>query len=112
MLNDYFRWLLNHDVTIRPTAQDILSSEFAPPPVFEDIELFNYMTYAVSNSQTKVYKLLMSKLFKQKMSLQQYLTYGRELSKSLYSKSLNTNYDMVKQIAEKVSTFITPFTEQ
>ncbi|XP_044744106.1 eIF-2-alpha kinase GCN2 isoform X2 [Coccinella septempunctata] len=96
------RLLLEHDISKRPTAQDILKSELAPPPIFEDIELFNYMSYTVANPQTKVYKSLIGNLFKQKLPLIKDLTYDYDESSTSFGKSLDVNFDLVKTIAVNV----------
>ena len=33
------RWLLNHDPSQRPTAQELLASDYLPPPQMEEAEL-------------------------------------------------------------------------
>ncbi|KAG5306395.1 E2AK4 kinase, partial [Pseudoatta argentina] len=72
------RWLLNHDPSQRPTAQELLSSAFLPPPL-EDTELQEVMRHTLSNSQSKAYKYLVTSCFTQDVTPAEDITYDMNL---------------------------------
>ncbi|XP_029040075.2 eIF-2-alpha kinase GCN2 isoform X2 [Osmia bicornis bicornis] len=69
------RWLLNHDPSQRPTAQELLSSEYLPPPPLEETELQEMIRRTLSNNQSKAYKYLISCCFIQEVSPADDITY-------------------------------------
>lgn len=72
------RWLLNHDPSQRPTAQELLSSAFLPPPL-EDTELQEVMRHTLSNSQSKAYRYLVASCFTQDVTPAEDITYDMNL---------------------------------
>lgn len=72
------RWLLNHDPSQRPTAQELLSSAYLPPPL-EDTELQEVMRHTLSNSQSKAYKYLVASCFTQDVTPAEDITYDMNL---------------------------------
>ncbi|CAK9814660.1 eIF-2-alpha kinase GCN2 [Anthophora quadrimaculata] len=73
------RWLLNHDPSQRPTAQELLSSEYLPPPRLEETELQEMIRRTLSNNQSKAYKYLISCCFMQEVSPADDITYDMNL---------------------------------
>ncbi|XP_050471218.1 eIF-2-alpha kinase GCN2 isoform X3 [Bombus huntii] len=73
------RWLLNHDPSQRPTAQELLSSEYLPPARLEETELQEMIRRTLSNNQSKAYKYLISCCFTQEVSPADDITYDMNL---------------------------------
>ncbi|KAG7210245.1 hypothetical protein KM043_011793 [Ampulex compressa] len=73
------RWLLNHDPSQRPTAQELLSSEYLPPPQLEETELQEMVRHTLSNSQSKAYKHLITCCFMQNVTPAEDITYDMNL---------------------------------
>ncbi|XP_043791915.1 eIF-2-alpha kinase GCN2 isoform X2 [Apis laboriosa] len=73
------RWLLNHDPSQRPTAQELLSSEYLPPARLEETELQEMIRRTLSNNQSKAYKYLISCCFMQEVSPADDITYDMNL---------------------------------
>ncbi|XP_076664600.1 eukaryotic translation initiation factor 2 alpha kinase Gcn2 isoform X2 [Andrena cerasifolii] len=73
------RWLLNHDPSQRPTAQELLSSEYLPPPRLEETELQEMIRRTLSNNQSKAYKYLISCCFMQEVTPADDITYDMNL---------------------------------
>lgn len=69
------RWLLNHDPSQRPTAQELLSSEYLPPAQLEETELQEMIRHTLSYNQSKAYKYLISCCFMQKLSPAEDITF-------------------------------------
>jgi eukaryotic translation initiation factor 2-alpha kinase 4 len=59
------KWLLNHDPTKRPSAQELLKAECLLPLQREDVALQEVLTNAFENTQSKVYKYLVSSFMSQ-----------------------------------------------
>ncbi|XP_053995290.1 eIF-2-alpha kinase GCN2 isoform X3 [Hylaeus anthracinus] len=73
------RWLLNHDPSQRPTAQELLSSQYLPPLRLEETELQEMIRRTLSNNQTKAYKYLISCCFTQEVTPADDITYDMNL---------------------------------
>ncbi|KAL6267393.1 hypothetical protein P5V15_000468 [Pogonomyrmex californicus] len=73
------RWLLNHDPSQRPTAHELLSSAYLPPPQLEETELQEMMRHTLSNSQSKAYKYLVASCFTQDVTPAEDITYDMNL---------------------------------
>ncbi|XP_035732758.1 eIF-2-alpha kinase GCN2-like [Vespa mandarinia] len=74
-----FRWLLNHDPSQRPTAQELLSSDYLPPPQLEETELQEMVRHTLSNTQSKAYKYLVASCFTQEVTPAEDITYDMNL---------------------------------
>ncbi|CAD6209191.1 GSCOCG00003773001-RA-CDS [Cotesia congregata] len=100
------RWLLNHDPNQRPTAQELLTSEYLPPPLLEEAELQEMVQHTLSNSQSKAYKYLISCCFTQKVSQAEDINYDMTvLNRPANSSSSVVNrllHDHVKSIIVEV----------
>lgn len=72
------RWLLDHDISKRPTSQEVLQSELIPPPVLEERELRELLRHTLSNPQLKAYKYLIASCFKQSFTPAQDITYDKD----------------------------------
>lgn len=91
------KWLLNHDVSKRPTSQELLQSEHVPPPVLEECELRELVRHTLSNPQLKSYKYLIGSCFQQSsLSPAQDITYDKDPSMPINAKPLQL-YEYVKQ---------------
>lgn len=102
-LHLYYRWLLSHDISKRPTSQELLQSEYIPPPVLEECELRELLRHTLSNPQLKAYKYLVASCFKQSFSAAQDITYDKDPLTPMFFKP-SMLYDVVRQSAIKVST--------
>ncbi|XP_057339268.1 eIF-2-alpha kinase GCN2-like isoform X1 [Microplitis mediator] len=69
------RWLLNHDPNQRPTAQELLTSEYLPPPLLEEAELQEMVQHTLSNSQSKAYKYMIASCFAQEVTPAENINY-------------------------------------
>ncbi|KAJ8980157.1 hypothetical protein NQ317_014652, partial [Molorchus minor] len=94
------RWLLNHDISKRPTSQELLQSEYIPPPVLEERELQELVRHTLSNPHLKGYKYLIASCFKQSVTAAQDITYDKDPSAPNIVKPVQL-YDFVKQICVK-----------
>ncbi|VEN50558.1 unnamed protein product, partial [Callosobruchus maculatus] len=94
------KWLLNHDISKRPTSQELLLSEHIPPPVLEERELQELVRHTLSNPQLKGYKYLIASCFEQPVAPAQDITYDKDPSALTVCKPLQV-YDYVKGICEK-----------
>ncbi|XP_037027743.1 eIF-2-alpha kinase GCN2 isoform X2 [Bradysia coprophila] len=74
------KWLLNHDQTRRPTAEELLASELVPPAQLEANELQEMLRHALANPQSKSYKHLVARCLAQQSDTVLELTYHLELS--------------------------------
>lgn len=72
---EVIRWLLNHDPSKRPTAEELLSSELVPPAQLEANELQEMLRHALANPQSKSYKHLVARCLAQKCDTVMELTY-------------------------------------
>ncbi|XP_046628055.1 eIF-2-alpha kinase GCN2 [Neodiprion virginianus] len=73
------RWLLNHDPSQRPTSQELLTSEYLPPPQLEEAELQEMVRHTLSNRQSKAYKYLIESCMAQKVTPAEDITYDMNL---------------------------------
>ncbi|XP_078042063.1 eukaryotic translation initiation factor 2 alpha kinase Gcn2 isoform X2 [Augochlora pura] len=83
------RWLLNHDPSQRPTSQELLSSEYLPPPRLEETELQEMIRRTLSNNQSKAYKYLISCCFTQEVTPADDITYDMNLPSRGYINFLS-----------------------
>ncbi|KAL0111656.1 hypothetical protein PUN28_013086 [Cardiocondyla obscurior] len=94
------RWLLNHDPSQRPTAQELLSSAYLPPPL-EEPELQEVMRHTLSNSQSKAYRYLVASCFTQDVTPAEDITYDMNLpargTPSVFSLKMQFLQESVKQ---------------
>lgn len=97
-----FRWLLSHDISKRPTSQELLQSEHVPPPVLEERELQELVRHTLSNPQLKGYKYLIASCFNQKLTPAQDITYDKDPFIQNVAKPALL-YDFVKEVILKVS---------
>ncbi|KAF7284929.1 hypothetical protein GWI33_017408 [Rhynchophorus ferrugineus] len=95
------KWLLNHDISKRPTSQELLQSEYIPPPVVEERELQELVRHTLSNPQSKGYRYLISSCFKQVFTPAQDITYDRDSLAPTSSKPLNL-YEYVREVCVKI----------
>ncbi|XP_066598971.1 eIF-2-alpha kinase GCN2 [Prorops nasuta] len=86
------QWLLNHDPSKRPTAQELLFSEYLPPPPLEETELQEMVRHTLSNNQSKAYKYLMTCCFEQKFAEADDIMYHMTaLTKGSFTRLLSSN---------------------
>ncbi|KAK0164782.1 hypothetical protein PV328_003359 [Microctonus aethiopoides] len=103
---DLLRWLLNHDPSQRPTAQELLASEYLPPLELEEAELQELARYTLADSQNKAYKYMMSRFFAQEVTPAEDITYDMKLSSSDVTSSSSVSdqclYEYVKSSLVKI----------
>ncbi|XP_063976876.1 eIF-2-alpha kinase GCN2 isoform X2 [Diachasmimorpha longicaudata] len=90
------RWLLNHDPSQRPTSQELLSSEYLPPPQLEEAELQEMVRHTLSNNQSKEYKYLIGCCFAQEFTPAEDITYDTNLQPPKNNCSL-TKTDLIRE---------------
>ncbi|XP_058461122.1 eIF-2-alpha kinase GCN2 [Malaya genurostris] len=73
------RWLLNHDPSKRPTAEELLSSELVPPVRLEAGEIQDIVRHVLSNSQSRHYKHLIARCFAQESDTIDELSYHLDM---------------------------------
>ncbi|XP_022239338.1 eIF-2-alpha kinase GCN2-like [Limulus polyphemus] len=75
------QWLLQHEVSTRPSSQELLSSDYLPPPQMEEAELNEILRHTVSNPQSKAFKQMVKSLFLQQMPPVADFTYDIDIQK-------------------------------
>lgn len=96
---------MNHDPSQRPTAQELLSSDYLPPPQLEETELQEMVRHTLSNSQSKTYKYLVASCFMQEVTPAEDITYDMNLPargtpSGLSSEKLFMQESVKKKIVE------------
>ena len=51
------RWLLSHQPAQRPTSQQLLQSDWLPPPLVEEAAMQSLVSGAMANTSSKAYKV-------------------------------------------------------
>lgn len=74
------RWLLNHDPSLRPTSEELLTSEYLPPPELEETNMQEMVRHTLSNRQSKAYKYLIDSCLAQEVTPVEDFTYDVNLS--------------------------------
>lgn len=69
------KWLLNHDQSKRPTAEELLASDLLPPARLEDNELHEMLRHVLANPQSKTYKHLVARCLAQQSDTVLEMTY-------------------------------------
>lgn len=69
------KWLLNHDQSKRPAAEELLASDLLPPARLEDNELQEMLRHVLANPQSKSYKHLVARCLAQQSDTILELTY-------------------------------------
>ncbi|XP_013102234.2 eIF-2-alpha kinase GCN2 [Stomoxys calcitrans] len=82
------RWLLNHDPSQRPTAEELLASDLLPPAQLEASELQEMLKNALANPQSKAYKHIVARCLQQESD--EILEHTYHLGGSRAMKSWNT----------------------
>lgn len=75
-------WLLQHDVTKRPSSNELITSKYIPPLLMEETEINNLLHNTVSNPQSRMYKHMISALFDQQVSTEFDFTYDIDVFKN------------------------------
>lgn len=97
------RWLLDHDISKRPTSQEVLQSELIPPPVLEERELREMLRHTLSNPQLKAYKYLIASCLKQSFTSAQDITYEKDPSDPVVrSFELSVIHKLVRDATVKI----------
>lgn len=76
------RWLLNHDPSKRPTANELLQSEWLPPPQMEEAELNEVLRSTISNPDSRTYKHMINTIFSQPVLTSTEFGYDSDLYKN------------------------------
>ncbi|CAH1116543.1 unnamed protein product [Phaedon cochleariae] len=95
------RWLLDHDLSKRPTSLELLQSEYIPPPVLEECELRELVRHTLRNPQLKGYKYLIASCFIQPVTAVQDITYDKDPS-CLNMMKPSHLHDFVKNVCIKI----------
>lgn len=95
------RWLLDHDVSKRPTSQELLQSEHMPPPVVEETELMDLIRHTLHHPELKGYKYLIASCFHQKLTAAQDITYDRDTNNAILNRPLNI-YEQIREVTVMV----------
>ncbi|XP_017067151.1 eIF-2-alpha kinase GCN2 isoform X2 [Drosophila eugracilis] len=82
------QWLLNHDPSQRPTAEELLTSDLVPPAQLEANELQEMLRHALANPQSKAYKNLVARCLQQESD--EVLEHTYHLGSSRAMKSWNS----------------------
>ncbi|XP_075148275.1 eukaryotic translation initiation factor 2 alpha kinase Gcn2 [Haematobia irritans] len=82
------RWLLNHDPSQRPTAEELLASDLLPPAQLEASELQEMLKNALANPQSKAYKHIVARCLQQESD--EILEHTYHMGGSRTMKSWNT----------------------
>lgn len=90
------RWLLNHDSTQRPTSQELLASDYLPPPQLEQAELQEMLKHAISNKQSKTYKDIVSCWFSQYTPAED-ITFDMNLTSKAIVNSLVPRIQLIQE---------------
>lgn len=100
------RWMLNHDPTKRPNTQELLQSDFLPPPLVEEAEMKEMVRHTLSNTQSKAYKHLIDSCMAQKMSLAQEISYDMEVTKDATRPSAKKGLEKTLILQESLRRII------
>ncbi|XP_054720809.1 eIF-2-alpha kinase GCN2-like [Uloborus diversus] len=76
------KWLLQHDVTKRPSSNELITSKYIPPLLMEETELNSLLYTTVSNPQSRMYKHMINALFDQEVSTEFDFTYDIDVFRS------------------------------
>ncbi|XP_064601948.1 eIF-2-alpha kinase GCN2-like [Liolophura sinensis] len=80
------RLLLNHDPSQRPSSQELLQSDYLPPPLMEEAELNEVLRSTISNPQSKTYRHMISAMLCQPVNPATDLTYDMDDRKMVFSQ--------------------------
>lgn len=96
-------WLLEHDVTKRPSSNELITSKYIPPLLLEEADLNNLLHTTVSNPQSRMFKHMISALFEQEASTEFDFTYDIDAFKGQSSKNKPTQiYSNVVDVLNKI----------
>ena len=97
---------MNHDPSQRPTVQELLASEYLPPPQVEEAEFQEMICHTLSNKHCKAYKNIVDLWFTQKFTLAEDITFDTNLTSKGVVTSLSPRiqfyYESVKAKVVKV----------
>ncbi|XP_065075686.1 eIF-2-alpha kinase GCN2 [Ochlerotatus camptorhynchus] len=109
------RWLLNHDPSKRPTAEELLSSELVPPIRLEAGEIQDIVRHVLSNPQSRHYKHLIARCFAQESDTICELSYHLDMVPIIprfdYVKSKIIELFRKHGAIEVVTPLLTPYTK-
>ncbi|XP_055597688.1 eIF-2-alpha kinase GCN2 [Uranotaenia lowii] len=109
------RWLLNHDPSKRPTAEELLSSEIVPPTRLEAGEIQDVVRHVLSNPQSRHYKHLIARCFGQESDAISELSYHLDMVPIMprfdYIKSKIVTLFRRHGAIEVVTPLLTPYTK-
>lgn len=84
------KWLLNHDMSKRPSAAELLASDLVPSAPLEAKEVQETLRHVLANPQSKLYKHLVARCLQQESDSTLELTYHWDLI------SINSRFEYVK----------------
>ncbi|XP_076353947.1 eukaryotic translation initiation factor 2 alpha kinase Gcn2 isoform X2 [Tachypleus tridentatus] len=89
------KWLLQHEVSTRPSSQELLSSDYLPPPQMEEAELNEILRHTVSNPQSKAFKQMVKSLFLQQIPPVADFTYDIDIQKGFVVRRMADAFRVV-----------------
>ena len=69
------KWLLNHDPSTRPTSNELLQSDYLPPPQVEEAELQEMVKHTLASHNSKSYRHLIDSCLQQTMDIKRDILY-------------------------------------
>ena len=98
------RWLLTHDVSFRPSAADLLSSDSLPRPPLEEAQFVESLKRALSQTGSANYHKLMGSLFDRNLTVSQDQCWDLDLQQSKSSSSSSSKSFSVTSREEATAT--------
>lgn len=87
------RLLLTHDPFKRPSAKELLKSEYLPLSQMEESELYEVLDSTISNPEGRTYKHMLHKIFVQPVLTVTDFLYDADLLKVSKTLQLQYTYD-------------------
>ncbi|XP_064621826.1 eIF-2-alpha kinase GCN2-like isoform X2 [Lineus longissimus] len=96
------RWMLQHDPVNRPTSQELLQSDYLPPPQMEEAELNEVLRSTISNPQCKAYKRMIGAMFSQPVSAADEFMFDVDIHKGSFSTHSTLIFNYVCDTMETI----------
>ncbi|TRY62517.1 hypothetical protein TCAL_00386 [Tigriopus californicus] len=99
------QWMLDHDPIKRPNSQELLQSDFLPPPQVEEAELREMIKHSLANPKSSSYRHLIERCLSQNMDKAQDISFDMDLIRATSRKALRKSLlgqEHIRQLAQKV----------
>jgi len=93
------KWMLSHDAGKRPNSQELLTSDYLPPPQVEEAEMRELVRHTLANDKSAAYRHLVDACLAQEMSLAQDISYDAELTRELARPVAGSKRTLSKTLA-------------